>query len=331
MAMDYPFEHPAVLLQAVNLPIDTTIDSNTLEQLGKALMVIAGADGKLSMYERGWLSAFMGAYGASQELIDRLDDYDYGADTLDALIPPMLAGTLAPWARRALVQGAIRMARADGLDEKEYDAIVAAAKAVSLDTALIREVENLLLIMDRAYQTYSNLLTAAQTEGDVNYAPKPNPTDTWEMAVADVPDDAPLSPEAALLTGEQFVLAKTVLWVMGADGSFSDEERGAFVGYMRRWGATDDQINDLMAFDYTAFNVQALTTQSENLPWGLSLLTRVALRFAGADGLNTEEEDAILSLYRVSGQNAMLYHATKGLEDMQRISLERLNVIFGVN
>ncbi|MEL6151783.1 MAG: hypothetical protein AAFR56_19300, partial [Chloroflexota bacterium] len=283
----------------------------------------------LSMWERGWMAAFMAAYSAPPDLIDRLDDYDYGEDALETLIPPLLESAVAPWARRALVQGAIRMSRADGLDDREYEAITTAAKAVNLPVDTIREIENLLLIMDTAYQTYSNVLTAAQTEGDVNYRPGGNPTDTWEMEVADVPDDAPLSPEAALLTDDQFALAKTVLWVMGADGHFSDEERDQFIAYMRRWGATDAQIDDLMSYDTSTFNVQALATESDNLPWGLSLLTRVALRFAGADGLNTEEEDAILSLYRVSGQNAMLYHATKGLEDMQRISLERLNVIFG--
>jgi hypothetical protein len=97
---------------------------------------------------------------------------------------------------------------------------------------------------------------------------------------------------------------------------------------MRSWGATQQQLDDLMIYDYTTFKVESVVSQSVSIEWGLSLLTQVALRFAGADGLSPEEEHAILSLYQITGQSEMLYHATKGLEDTRRISLNRLNEIF---
>jgi len=327
MALEYPFEHPAVLLQAVNLPMDTEIDQETLKELGKALMVIAGADDKLTMWERGWLSSYMTAYGASQALLDELDDFDYMNVELDDMLKPLLSGKFAAWSRRSMVQGAIRMSRSDVMATAEYSSIVRAANAAKLSIDVVSEIDLLLRVIDNIDNNYADGLSASQNAGSGRFN-ELEVTDTWEVDLVTTPKSVPLTPEGSLLVGEQFALAKAVLWVMAADGEISKEERESFIGYMRGWGASQEQIVDLVSFDYTQFSPHKMIAENDSISWGLSLLTRVALRFAGADGLNSQEQDAILSLYVSAGQSEMLYYAIKGLEDTRRIVLDRLNVLF---
>ena len=105
MALEYPFEHPVTLFQALDMPVDTQIDAETLLTFGKVLMGIAGADNNLSMWERGWLSTYMSAYGAPESVLAVLDDYDYRDVDIEPLLTPLLDGRYGKWVRRSLVQG----------------------------------------------------------------------------------------------------------------------------------------------------------------------------------------------------------------------------------
>jgi len=332
MALEYPLEHPAVLFQSIGMTANTRINSQTLEDFGKALMIIAGADDQLSMWERGWLTAYMTAYGASREVIIALDDFDYKSTELDPLLEPLLAGPYAKWVRRSLVQGAIRMARADDLDPDEYKAILYAAELLDMNEDVVHEVHSLLDIFDTVNLTNATLLSVAELEDAESTGGTPDPAaDSWpdsQTTLEIEPGYVPTTPEWVLLASENFVFAKAILYVMSADGIPSSDEMEQFIAYMRSWGASEDQIRALINEDYRTLTAKDIVEQSPRMQWGLAALTSVALRIAGADDLSQPEEEALLNLYRQTGQSTMMYHATKGLEAVRRQALDRLNAIF---
>lgn len=332
MALEYPLEHPAVLFQSIGMPANTHIDAQTLESFGKALMIIAGADDQLSMWERGWLTAYMTAYGADNTVIKALDEFDYRSAELDPLLDPLLSGPYAKWVRRSLVQGAIRMARADDLSPAEYRAILYAAELLNMNEDVVHEVHSLLDVFDMINMTNATLLTVAELEDAENMDGSTDAiTDSWSDSQDTLeiePGYVPTTPEWALLASENFVFAKAILYVMSADGLPSSDEMEQFIAYMRSWGASEDQIRALISEDYRTMTAEDIVSQSNRLQWGLTALTSVALRIAGADDLSHQEEAALLNLYRQTGQSALMYHATKGLEAVRRQALNRLNAIF---
>ncbi len=332
MALEYPLEHPAVLFQSIGMPANTRIDAQTLERFGKVLMIIAGADNHLSMWERGWLTAYMAAYGAGGAVIKTLDDFDYKSAELDPLLDPLLQGPYARWVRRSLVQGAIRMSRADDLSPAEYRAILYAAELLNMNEDVVHEVQSLLDVFDTVNLTNATLLTVAELEDAENMdsstdavtASWSDSQDTLEIE----PGYVPTTPEWALLASENFVFARAILYVMSADGIPSSDEMEQFIAYMRSWGASEAQIRVLISDDYRSLTAEDIVAQSGRMQWGLTALTSVALRIAGADDLSHQEEAALLNLYRQMGQSAIMYHATKGLETVRRQALDRLNAIF---
>lgn len=320
--IEYPFEHPATLFTSLGMPADTQIDDEVLLTFGKVLAIVAGADGRLSVWERGWLAAYMTAYGAPQEVINALDTFNYKGEEIEPLITPLLEGEYAAWVRRSLVQGAIRMSRADEVSAEEYRAILEAAALMGMDEPTVREIRTLLDIFDSVNTTNATLLSIAQSRNTDDQAPDTADTDTWELP----DDDRPITPEGVLLTQEQLTFARALLYVLAADGAITSKEIDQFVSYIRSWGATDAQIQRLTVYHPTT--AEAIIEKANNFKWGLSALTAVALRLAGVDGLEPREEAALLELYRKSGQSPLMYHAVKGLEEVRQLALKRLDAIF---
>lgn len=325
MTIEYPFEHPATLFASLGMPADTQIDNDTLLTFGKVLAIIAGADGRLSVWERGWLAAFMAAYGAPPDVISQLDDFHYKGAELEPLLEPLLEGEYAHWVRRSLVQGAIRMSRADEVVAEEYRAIIQAAALIGIDEPTVREIHSLLDIFDSVNTTNATLLSIAQNDSRGDQSLEAADTDTW-----DIPDNnTPLTPENVLLTQEQLTFARALLFVLAADGAITSKEIDQFVNYIRSWGATDAQIQRLTVYHPTT--AEAIIEEANHFHWGLSALTAVALRLAGVDGLEAREEAALLELYQKSGQSPVMYHAVKGLEEVRHLALDRLNAIFAAH
>ncbi len=321
MAMEYPFEPPSVLFESIGMPMDTQIDAGTLTEFGKVLMTIVGTNGKISMWERGWLAAYLSAYGAPPSVMETLDDFDYAHAQLDPLLAPLLVSYYSMWVRRSLIQSAIRMSRADNLDEIEFREIVKVGMRLGLDEEVVQEIHGLVNIFDSVNTTSTQLLSAAQTEDELGGLPT--------QAVTDFDWDAdPMEPAQVLLTEGQLGFARAVVCIMAADGEISDAELGEFAAYLKTWGATTDQIEEIIRFDYTSVTADELIEGAKRFNWGLSALTAVALRVAGADGLSSEEENALLELYTKTGRSLTLYYATKGLEDVRRMALNRLNALF---
>ena len=315
MAMEYPFEHPVTLFQSLEMPVNTQISSQTLLPLGKVLMAIAGADDQLSVWERGWLSAFMSAYNAPEAVLEVLDDYDYHGVDVKPLLMPLLGGRYERWIRRSLVQGAIRMSQADELVPSEQSAIYRAAALVGMSEAVVSEIHSLTDIFDATTSTIAHLVAISPTgEADTNMG-------EWD-------DNQPPTPERLIFGQEQTAYAQVLLYVLGADGEVSELEMEAFVGHMRRWGATEEQVTILRGFDYSAPTAASLLQHIDSDERTLNALASVALRLAGVDGLAVEEQNALVKLYRASGASIMTLRAIEGLESVRRLALTRLEALF---
>lgn len=328
MPLEYPFELPITLFQSIDMPLDTRIDDETLAQFGRALMVVAGADGVLSVWERGWLTAYLAAYHAPPGVVDGLEAFDYRSAELLPLLKPLLAGPYARWVRRSILQGAIRMASADGISPAEQAAIEMLGARLGMPTEVVAEVSSLVAIFDSVASTNAVLLSIAQKEDAEEILRRrgelPTP-DAWDDANE---DSLVTLPEDEALERGQATFARALLYVAGADGEITDAEMSYFQAYMRNWGASTETLALLKDFDYANATPESIIEGAFSLNWGLKALTTVAIRTAGADGLSTKEEEALLELYRLSEHDVLLYYANKGLEDVRSMALKRLNAIF---
>lgn len=327
MALEYPFELPATLFHSIGMPIDTQIDESVLENFGKALMIVAGADNRISIWERGWLSAYMSAYGASRFLLDRLDDFDYKNANLDDYLTPLLESPLKRWVRRALLQGAIRMSRADDLAPEEYEALHQLSDRMQINRNVVREIRSLVEAFDSVASTNTLLLTIAQKEDAEEHAgiQSSSPSTSW-----DEPETATIYsglPHDDLLTASMNTFAQALLYVAGADGEVGQAEWDYLIVYLRSWGATEELIQSVRELDVRGLTPEQIVAQT-GMHWGLKALTSVALRMAGADGLHPKEENALLELYQLTDQSHMQYYAIKGLEEVRAMTLARLNEIY---
>lgn len=315
MALEYPFEHPVTLFQALDMPVDTRIDAETLLTFGKVLMGIAGADNNLSMWERGWLSTYMSAYGAPESVLAVLDDYDYRDVDIEPLLTPLLDGRYGKWVRRSLVQGSIRMSQTDKIVSREHTAIVRAANLIGMSEDAVSEVHSLTETFDTTTTTIARLIATTDNE-DAG-------TD-----LSDWNESAPPAPERLLFGREEIVFARALLYVIAADGEVSESEMNAFTGYMQRWGASEQQIAQLHATDIDKLNAQSVAERLTDQDYTLNALASVALRLAGVDGLHPLEENALRRLYKVTGERLTTYYAIRGLEDIRRLAQTRLNTLF---
>lgn len=331
MALEYPFELPATLFHSIGMPIDTQIDTTTLSNFGKTLIIVAAADGRFSVWERGWLTAYMSAYGASKSLLDELDNFDFHNADLDTYLYPLLEGEYAKWVRRSLLQGAIRMSRADTLTPEEYAAVKHIAELLGMPESVVNEIRSLVEVFDSVASTNTLLLSIAQKEdAEDNLASTlpPEPEDSWDSGSSDNSTIYSGIPGQGIFEESINTFAKAVLHVARADGDVTEPELTYLTVYLHSWGATDEQIQAIHQFDYKNVTAGDIVGTSTGLHWGLKALTSIALRMAGSDGLHPKEEEAILELYRLSGHSVMLYYAIRGLEEIRSLALNRLNEIF---
>jgi hypothetical protein len=330
MALEYPFELPATLLHSIGMPINTRIDEATLEDFAKALMVVSGSDDHLSVWERGWLSAYLSAYGASPALLTRIEDFDYKDEKLETYLVPLLEGEYSRWVRRSLLQGAIRMARADTVATEEAASIQRVGAMLGMSEDTVEEIISLVEMFDSVTSTNAVLLSIAEKE-DAEELLKTQQMqmiqDSWDAEPTDG-EDTVVAPNEQVMERSLVTFARALLFVAAADGDISEQEMDFLRAYLHTWGASPNQIEVLLSIDPYSITAEKIVEEAYSLSWGLKALTIVALRTASADGLAQEEENAILELYRLTGRSIMHYYAAKGLEEIRERALERLNTIF---
>ncbi|MFZ4815355.1 MAG: TerB family tellurite resistance protein [Phototrophicaceae bacterium] len=323
VGLEYPFELPAILFRALGMPPDSQIDDVTLEMFGRAVMVIGGSDGRMSVWERGWLTTYLSTYGASEAVCKAVEDYEYHNVELEVAVAPVLRGNFQQWGRRALLEAAIRVCQADGLSDAEHAAILRTGALIGFNANQVEEVRSLLNLFDRATLAVGEILDRAQQLDADLYGESGSPTG-WE--------DAP--PHMMNMSRDQQIrinlelFAHGVLYVATADNSLSEVEKTFFSAYLRHWGATPQQIQALTSVQHSALNPKKLL-QNMGLPhWSLVALTSAALHVAGADAISAPEAAALEEIHEIAGQDGLLLTALKGLESVRSSALKRLDAIF---
>ncbi|MEO0565238.1 MAG: hypothetical protein AAF125_24240, partial [Chloroflexota bacterium] len=228
MALEYPFELPATLFHSIGMPIDTKIERETLEAFAKTLMVVSGADDRLSVWERGWLTAYLSAYGADDALLRQLDDFDYKAHTVDEYLTGLLEGPYSKWVKRSLLQGSIRMARADSVSVEEAASIQRLGAMLGMSEDAVNEVISLVEMFDSVTGTNAVLLSIAKKE-DADEILQTRQMelvlDNWDADDESTVDNQEITPaQDQLMAQSMITFAKALLYVAAADGVVSEEE-----------------------------------------------------------------------------------------------------------
>ena len=113
------------------------------EAYGKALIMCAAGDGKISEEERQWVVGFFAAFNSPTEIIRSLKTFDGKGDIIKTL---STGNTIAstPAAKRWLVWDALNTCAADGdLNEGELKRIRSMASAIGLEPRVVSEIEHL--------------------------------------------------------------------------------------------------------------------------------------------------------------------------------------------
>lgn len=108
--------------------------------------------------------------------------------------------------------------------------------------------------------------------------------------------------------------AKVVLTIVAADGRVSDRERSVFLGMMRSYGVSDEEIRAIGAFQPSAQMIEALVQQGA--PPFLRSLVYDAIRVARVDGFHQKEREATERIVQKLGLERGL---VGGIEALLRI------------
>lgn len=113
------------------------------EAYGKALLMCAAGDGKITDEERQWVVGFFAAFGSPAPLINALKTFDGKGDIKTMLT---MGNTIAstPAAKRWLVWDALNACAADGdLNKDELARVRSMATTIGLDSNVVSQIEQL--------------------------------------------------------------------------------------------------------------------------------------------------------------------------------------------
>ncbi len=120
---------------------------------GKAVLVIAAADGVLSKTERDYFLEMSRGFGAPEPVLEEYRKFDPKSAKLDELLDPEYRHLA-----RHFVYDAIKVARADGYHEKEAEAVRKAAKILGIDDWTVSSIEALIEAEDGLRKARHTLL-----------------------------------------------------------------------------------------------------------------------------------------------------------------------------
>ncbi len=119
---------------------------------GKALLVIAGADGAVSKPEYDWLIAHQRKFGATDEVIAEYENFDYRSADLDALLAEVRVDVETWSAAPHLIYHAIQMCGSDGeYAEAERAKVAQAAETLGVPADIVLTLEALIAMEKAVY------------------------------------------------------------------------------------------------------------------------------------------------------------------------------------
>ena len=119
-----------------------TWDDNFEEDLldcCRILMIVSGADGMISEDEWQVIFEFVNSVGGNMDIVDYLKDFSYQTAKLEEYI-----FRIDPDLHKPLLYSAIKVARADGLDDAERDKAQQLAKLAGMEIGVAKSIENIL-------------------------------------------------------------------------------------------------------------------------------------------------------------------------------------------
>jgi tellurite resistance protein len=132
---------------AHEIPMKAQVD------FGKAVLVIAAADGVLSDVERNYFIEMARGFGAPEAALEEYRKFDPKSAKLEDLLDPEYRHMA-----RHFVYDAIRVSRADGYHEKEAAAVRKAAKSLNVDDWVVSSLEALIEAEDGLRKTRHSIL-----------------------------------------------------------------------------------------------------------------------------------------------------------------------------
>lgn len=133
-----------------------------LVNYGKALLVIAGADGTVSPAERNWLNQHQRKFGAPEDVIAEYEDFDYRSATLDELMPDIRVDVETWNPAPHLIYHAIQMCGADGTyAEAERSKVIRAARSLGVSDETVLTLHALIEMEKAVYDMRAAIFRVA--------------------------------------------------------------------------------------------------------------------------------------------------------------------------
>ena len=119
----------------------------------RILMVVSGADGEVSDSEWQVIFEFIDSVGGSLGVVDFIREFDYLKASLDNYVY-----RIDPELYKPLLYSAIKVARADGLDDAERKKAQELASLCGFDDSMAISIENILNLEDEVRNLKNNLI-----------------------------------------------------------------------------------------------------------------------------------------------------------------------------
>ena len=268
----------------------TEVSRSSIENYGKALLAISGADGEVSPPEQQWFQAnFVETLMLPDDLAEMFDKYNYHGVNIKELVDGIQLETAGDY-RMMVIYDAIRMAKADekyAVEERELARTGATLFGITEDQ--FRIMEGMVLL----------------EEGNTNLRKalfRVYPGVTPEL----VPTEANKLKHNAWVThhfGHTFTThdsleayCQLLLAIAGADGAVAEAEMAWLEAVALAAGVPDDIRATFRSYDYANADIAALCEKFVvDTAMDLDIVTiYLAIQMSGADGTYADEEkDAV--------------------------------------
>jgi uncharacterized tellurite resistance protein B-like protein len=122
----------------------SAVSARAMTNYGNALLVIAGADGKVGPAELEWLTKHQRKFGAPEEVIAGYRDFDYASADLTELLDGISVDVDTWSASNHLIYHAIQICSADGTyGERERHKVRSAARTMGVPIDIVLTLEAL--------------------------------------------------------------------------------------------------------------------------------------------------------------------------------------------
>ncbi|MBF0237785.1 MAG: TerB family tellurite resistance protein [SAR324 cluster bacterium] len=221
------------------------IDNGYLLDLGKILLIAAGADGVIAPEEMKFYLELFEDLHTPDRVIDELKNFDWKEAKLDTYLSRVTQFDVSQ--RRWLLYQSIRIVCADKIFEvRERKSTRTIGETLGLDVQTINAIENLAKLEHFLLKTRLQLFGSSA----MDYSKPTEPC-------------CEISVKNELLLGIKYIsrvtlmnVGKTMLIAAGADGEIAAEELATLLSFFRGLGGTPDMIEELKNFNWVDENIE---------------------------------------------------------------------------